>query len=261
MHVANSQERWRVFHETYCFAVVHGGAGRWQYRRRHQAITPGALMMSEPGEVHLTTGVDSPGTFTSVFIANEYLHAQFEGALRGQAHFTAAQVAASPGWQRLAAQLATFALQPAKAGVTMPSPEQLVDELILGVASLLARAGQQAPRAPTPCAVRLQRAHDAIVDNYRSNPRQRLDIEALATDLEMSRYWLTHSFTRRFGYSPSELHTLQRVSRVRSLLSADGKSLAAAAAEAGYCDHPQMSREFRRHWGITPKRYQAAISV
>jgi AraC-like DNA-binding protein len=218
-------------------------------------------MMSEPGEVHLTTGVDSPGTFTSVFIANEYLHTQFEGDLRGHAHFTAAQVAVCAGWQRLASQLATLALGPAMAGIAGVAPEQLMDELILGVGSLLARAGQRAPRVARSCTTRLQRAHDAIVDNYRSSPTQRLPIEELAKELGVSRYWLTHSFTKRFGYSPSELHTLQRVARVRSLLSTDGKSLSAAAAEAGYCDHPQMSREFRRHWGITPKRYQAAISV
>lgn len=261
MHVANSQERWRVFHETYCFAVVHSGAGRWQYRRRHQAITPGALMLSEPGEVHLTTGVDSPGTFTSVFIASEYLHSQFEGELRGSAHFTAAQVAACTGWQRLATQLATLALAPSRAGLPMASSEQLIDELILGVGALLARTGQQAPRVAPTCPVRLQRAHDAIVENYRSNPTQRLDIEELAAHLDVSRFWLTHSFTKQFGYSPSELHTLQRAARTRSLLSVEGIALATAASDAGYCDQPQMTREFRRHWGITPRKYQVAVSA
>jgi AraC-like DNA-binding protein len=261
MHVANSSERWRVFHETYCVAVVHGGAGRWQYRQRHQAIVPGALMLSEPGEVHVTTGVDSPGTFTSVFISDESLHSQFEGELAGKVHFDVAQVRACPEWLSLATRLAGWA-----EAVTVPNSaslaaESLVDDLVFAAGQLLARAGERALKPTRNCVARVARAHEAIVENYLARPNQRLDLASFAKELGVSRFWLTHSFRQQFGYSPTDLHTLQRLARVRQLLTSGGASLAAVAESAGYCDQAQMTRQFRKHWGLTPGAYQIAIGV
>jgi AraC-like DNA-binding protein len=44
-------------------------------------------------------------------------------------------------------------------------------------------------------------------------------------------------------------------------LTAQGTELARATADAGYCDQPQLTREFRRHWGTTPGRYQSAVGA
>lgn len=255
LNVGQSTELWRVYHDTYCIAVVQGGSGRWKYRERHHEIRPGALMLSEPGEVHTTTAVDSPGSFTSTFIEPSFIETQLRANLRGALHFRMAQTTSSPLWRRLAWELRNVTHRYAATQVT----EVISDYLLLALDELFTTAGEQKPRLEATCPARLLRARDAIIDNYRTSPGDRLNVGKLAQELDVSRSWLTNSFKRQFGCSPNELHTLLRVAKVKQLVTAGGKKLATIAVDAGYCDQAQMTREFKAHWRITPGQLQQLV--
>ena len=255
LRVSESEELWRVYHESYCIAVVQGGAGGWKYRGGHHTIQPRTLMLSEPGEVHTTTAVNSPGSFTSVFIGSEFLETHFSADLKRAVHFRFAQVAASTRWVQLGAKLGQLTTRYSSAEVN----ELLIDELLLALGELFDRTIEARVDAGPSCELRLTRAWDAIVENYKSNPHVRVGVAQLAAELGVSRFWLTQLFKRHFGCAPSELQTLLRVAKVKRLLGAGGKTLLAVASEAGYSDQSHMNREFKAHWGTTPGKYQQLI--
>lgn len=255
LRVGQSSELWRVYHETYCIAVVHGGSGRWKYRGRHHDIRPSTLMISEPGEVHTTTAVESPGSFTSIFIEPWFIESQLGLNLRGALRFKVAQTTGSSLWRRLALELREVTHHYAATHVT----DVVTDYLSLALHELVCAAAEQKPHAEPLCQGRLNRVRDAIIDNYKTSPGDRLNIERLAQELDVSRSWLTNSFKRQFGCAPNELHTLLRVARVKRLVTAGGQDLATVAREAGYCDQSQMTREFKAHWRVTPGQLQQLV--
>lgn len=253
--VGQSRELWRVYHDTYCIAVVQGGSGRWKYRGRHHEIRPSTLMISEPGEVHTTTAVESPGSFTSIFIDPRFIESQLGSNLRGALHFKMAQTTTSSLWRQLARQLRDVTHHYAATEVT----GVVTEYLLLALHELFRTAAEREPLTAPMCQSRLTRVRDAIIDNYKTSPGDRLNIGQLAQELGVSRYWLTHSFKRQFGYAPNELHTLLRVAKVKQLVTAGGKNLASISREAGYCDQSQMTREFKTHWRVTPGQLQQLV--
>ena len=60
-----------------------------------------------------------------------------------------------------------------------------------------------------------------------------------------------------FGMSPSALRREGRLQRAISLLQR-GVSPSAAAAEAGFCDQPHLTRLLKRATGMTPTKFSAA---
>jgi AraC-like DNA-binding protein len=254
LNVRRSEELWKVYHDSYCIAVVQGGAGRWKYRGHHHAIQPKTLMLSEPGEVHTTTAVESPGSFTSLFIEPEFLESHFAAELGRPIHFRTAQVSAPRQWQELGVRLSEIAHRYSAVGAV----EVLTEQLLLGLGELFAFAAQHSVRVGPKCTERMERAREAIVDNYKASPNKRLSIAALAAQLGVSRFWLTHEFKKHFGCAPNELHTLLRVAKAKRLVTAGG-DLWSVAQQAGYCDQSQMTREFNSHWGITPGKFQQLI--
>ena len=78
-------------------------------------------------------------------------------------------------------------------------------------------------------------------------------VSALAEDLGLTARQVHRRSLRAFGYGPS---TLARLMRFQRFLSASGggagRSLAQAAATAGYADQPHLVRDCRAITGLTP---------
>jgi transcriptional regulator GlxA family with amidase domain len=70
---------------------------------------------------------------------------------------------------------------------------------------------------------------------------------------------LESAFRIVLGTSVSGFVATQRLSRARRLLETTDKTIAAIAAECGYCDHSHFIKAFRGRWGRPPGEYRAAI--
>jgi AraC-like DNA-binding protein len=77
----------------------------------------------------------------------------------------------------------------------------------------------------------------------------------LAQAAGLSRFHLIRAFRRRYGVTPLAYHRHQRIERARAVLRA-GRSLAEAAADAGFADQSHLGRSFRAVMGATPGEYR-----
>ncbi|MDX3924251.1 MAG: GlxA family transcriptional regulator [Shinella sp.] len=84
-----------------------------------------------------------------------------------------------------------------------------------------------------------------------------LSIAHISRQMNVDRRLLERRFRAAFQSSPLEIFTALRLDHARYLLRHSDKSVAAIAAECGFCDSSHLGRAFRRRFESTPAQYRA----
>jgi AraC-like DNA-binding protein len=106
---------------------------------------------------------------------------------------------------------------------------------------------------------RLAAPPDAVVARCVERLEGGATVEALCREASLTPRTLQRRFATRIGVSPRMLAAIIRFRRLfEALREADAATWTEAAQAAGYFDHPQMARDFRRFVGCTPSRFVAA---
>ena len=71
---------------------------------------------------------------------------------------------------------------------------------------------------------------------------------------------LERAMRRVLGVSPKQYVLRLRAEHAATLIVTTDRSIAAIAAECGYYDQSQLTRQFREHIGMTPREYRATAS-
>lgn len=85
-------------------------------------------------------------------------------------------------------------------------------------------------------------------------------LDALSSLAGVSRYHLSHAFTRHIGLSPLAFHTRARLIRARRLI-AEGSSLADASLLLSFTDQSHFGRQFKMVYGMTPGQYRQSLKT
>lgn len=94
-----------------------------------------------------------------------------------------------------------------------------------------------------------------VLGHIRRHLEERLEVPALARVAGMSSSSLYEAFRQATTMSPIQYVKRLRLDRARQLMLEDGCQAAEAAFRVGYESPSQFSRDFRRHFGLPPKRY------
>ena len=84
----------------------------------------------------------------------------------------------------------------------------------------------------------------------------RLTIESLASECGLSIRAMQRQFQRVFGLTPQEFLIKTRVAAACHLLRTTAHSLSDIASRCGFADQSSFTQHFRRHVGMTPRRYR-----
>ncbi len=93
---------------------------------------------------------------------------------------------------------------------------------------------------------------DKALKRIHSNYREALDVDGLATLVNMSPSAFHRAFKDVTASSPIQYLKKVRLSRAKTLLVEQGSRVNEAAAEVGYESSAQFSREFKRYFGTSP---------
>ena len=83
---------------------------------------------------------------------------------------------------------------------------------------------------------------------------------SLSARAGVSRYHLTHAFTKHIGLSPLAFHARARLMQSRKLI-AEGWSLAETSLSLNFSDQSHFGRQFKRVYGMTPGEYQQSLEA
>jgi AraC family transcriptional regulator len=98
-----------------------------------------------------------------------------------------------------------------------------------------------------------------VVARLEEGVAERWSLRELAREAGVHPMHLTRAFRRERGESVGQALRRLRVERAARLIVDTPRSLAAIAAETGFADQAHLTRVFRRHTGMTPARYRAAL--
>jgi AraC-like DNA-binding protein len=92
------------------------------------------------------------------------------------------------------------------------------------------------------------------LERLRKDFDRPLRIESLARELGMSSSAFHHHFKSVTAMSPIQFQKQLRLQEARRLLLAEELDAASAGYRVGYADSSHFSREYKRHFGVTPMR-------
>lgn len=132
-----------------------------------------------------------------------------------------------------------------------------VDGMCLTIlSSLLLRSRARSPSSVRPLAPEvLERVTLYISKNLGS----RLTVRGLASIARFSPSHFSRAFKAGTGLSPHRFIIEQRVERAKALLKDSSIPLVDVAYSAGFASQSHMTQLFRKHVGVAPGQWQAAI--
>lgn len=94
------------------------------------------------------------------------------------------------------------------------------------------------------------------IDYIQAHLDEKLGLEAIATELNLSVHYFCELFTQSMGVPPYKYVLQQRVERAKKLLKRSPKSLTEIALDCGFANQSHFNRHFTKLAGITPKKYR-----
>jgi AraC-like DNA-binding protein len=221
----------------------------WRYRRRAGVLHDRSLFIGEPGELHDTTSVRSPGSIR-VLMLPPALVEEVARDLGGSAPVHLRE----PGTARLDVVLA-FGKLLGRIEDPQGTPIETQTHLVESLGLLLAHCGERPPRRVR---VRdhpvIRRAKEVLLDRFSDN----LSLEEVAREVGRSQYRLAHVFREAVVIGICAYLINVRVNRAHAYL-ATGLSPALVASLAGFADQSHLGRHFSRLVGGTPSEYARQV--
>ena len=103
-----------------------------------------------------------------------------------------------------------------------------------------------------PQGVYVKQAMLFIMSNYA----EKIKIDALASQIGITRNYLTKSFQKELGVSPQEFLINIRMERAAELLTSTSLPVNEVAAKVGYSDALAFSKKFKEKYDLSPKSYR-----
>lgn len=91
------------------------------------------------------------------------------------------------------------------------------------------------------------------IDTHYKEP---LNLDMLANEAHVNKYYMAHAFKREYGISPINYLIQRRIEESRYLLQETDHSLSQIARLLGFSSASYFSQSFRRAEGVTPMEYR-----
>lgn len=92
-----------------------------------------------------------------------------------------------------------------------------------------------------------------VIELMENNLEEPIDLDELATFVDVSRRQLERMFHKYLECSPSRYYLRLRLDRARQLLKQSNMSIVEISAACGFISTPHFSRCYRKHLGISPR--------
>lgn len=103
----------------------------------------------------------------------------------------------------------------------------------------------------------MEEAKRIIHEKYNGS----ITLESLASELNISTYYLSRVFSRESGFTLSDYLTLVRLEEAARLLSEPRLNISEIARAVGFQSSRYFSQVFKSHYGHSPKSYRDSLPV
>jgi AraC-like DNA-binding protein len=234
-------------HDTYAIGITTAGVQTFRYRGSRRVCLPGQLHVLHPDELHDgAAGTVEGFGYRILYVPPDLVRDALGGA---ELPFVADPVQEPIPATRPIASLLIDIDEPINELTSAEIAAAVADSLV----SLTGKATHRQARIDLT-AVQLVREYLTV---HACEPTPASTLEQVAG---IDRFTIARHFRRAFGTSPDRYRTLRRLAVARAAIEG-GRSLARAAAEAGFADQSHLTRQFKRTYGLTPGRWMALTTA
>ena len=252
-------------HDFYEVYYLLGGQVEYWVDGRIIRMKPGELLLINPMELHRPIPDQSSPIYERIvlWINREYLESLFAGELRLSSCFDTGL----PGHTHLIRPAATertaltarmaelvrefysreFGSQQCAYGIFLQFMVQL-NRMALHTDGTQEDSQELSPLVQN------------ILHHITEHIHEELSLESLAKEFFVSKYHLSHAFTREVGVSVYRYITMRRLLMARQLLSA-GEPSGQVCRSCGFADYTSFYRAFRSEYGISPRDFATGITL
>lgn len=236
-------------HAEFQLTLYAGGPRRFKIAGHDFAGAPRTSIIVQAGEPHSSVPVADPVLALRTFYLEESTFAEVAASLWGG---QATVVFRNP---LIADAETVMRLEAAHRALDQRNLEG-EEKLCLALQRLVRR--HAAPTGParriTGADARVAKVRELLDDRTAEN----VGLDELAAAAGVSRFHLIRVFQRRYGLTPFAYQRNRRIEKARAVLRT-GKSIADAAAAAGFSDQSHLGRSFRAVMGSTPGEYRESF--
>jgi AraC family transcriptional regulator len=236
-------------HSRYTIAIVLAGSFQYRSHAGRAMMTPGSLMLGNPGQCFECGHEHGEGDrCASFWYAPDYFErlAADAGARGATAELTRHRL---PPVRALSPLVARAAL--GVAGRDEVPWEQLGIELAARAVKLIGRVSSDS-RSPANAEARVSR----VVRTIDRRPDAALTVSTLARDAGLSPYHFLRTFERLTGVTPHQYVMRARLREAAIRLVAEPGSVIDIALDCGFGDASNFNRAFRAEFGVSPGEYR-----
>ena len=233
------------FHEYYVFGFVEAGERCLVCNSKEYCITPGDVVLFNPGDTHACTQADGK--------VLDYRSINIKAVQMERAALETAGRAFLPRFPQPVLYRSELAplLQDLHRTLCEGEPGFIKDELYLFfIGQLLQEQLQEQPFLKEDAPKRFDEVCAYLEQRYM-NP---ITLEELSQLINMSKYHFLRSFTRYKGITPYNYLETVRVNNAKKLLE-QGVPPAEAAQLTGFHDQSHFTNFFKKLIGLTPRQY------
>jgi AraC-like DNA-binding protein len=243
----------RMRYPNVVMAVFENGAVNMYYRGATHLLQSGSLLLCHPGEILASDPIAGAGFTIRVSLCSP------ASLIQTVADDVAGRRTTTPFFRDFIKPdpyLAGLLLRNHRTLETPASRLERSSRLHRLVAEIIVRRGSPAPAwrklRAEPLAVR--RAREYLHDNCAEN----VSLDELASMVKLIPFHLNRVFRMEVGLPPHAYQTQLRVMCSKALL-ARGMAIGRVAVEVGFFDQSHLTNHFKRHFGYTPRAYQASV--
>jgi AraC family transcriptional regulator len=240
-------------HGHYAIAVVVAGTFNYRSSLGVGVMTPGALMLGNPGQCYECGHQHGRGDRCVAFwYAPEYFERLAAGisARGGGLNFRRPRIPALRLFAPLVARAASGVLAPD--GVPW---EEIGVNLAALAAGASATGSSVDARMPLNAEARVTRAVRLI----ERHPDARLPLARLARESGLSPYHFLRTFERLIGVTPHQFVLRTRLRQAALRLTDGPGGVLDIALDCGFADVSNFNRAFRAEFGMSPSRYRSPL--
>ena len=252
-------------HDFYEVYYLLGGQVEYWVDGRIIRMKPGELLLISPMELHRPIPDQSSPIYERIvlWINREYLESLFAGELRlsscfdtglpGHTHLIRPAVTERTALTDRMAELVRefysreFGSQQCAYGIFLQFMVQL-NRMALHTDSTQEDTQELSPLV------------QSVLHHITEHIHEVLSLESLAKEFFVSKYHLSHAFTREVGVSVYRYITMRRLLMARQLLSS-GEPAGQVCRSCGFADYTSFYRAFKSEYGISPRDFAAGITL
>ena len=99
---------------------------------------------------------------------------------------------------------------------------------------------------------------DKVINQLKHSPEIEIQLEQLAEQIYISKYYLIRKFKSVVGLTPHQFQIQNKIRRSQELIE-EGKELIEVSNELGFYDQSHFIKSFNKVVGVSPKEYKDSV--